>query len=285
MKIEVRAVLVVLLAAAFFPTIGCQSIVNKLKARDQLNKGVRAYRSAQFNEAIDHFEQAVKDDPSLVNAKLYLATAYYSQFIPGAPSEDNLKMGQKAVDIYRSVLDQPGVGRDAKVNALAGIASVYFGMSKLQESKDYYKQQIALDPSNPVPYYSIGSIDWTMSYQPRMTARAGVGIADQLQPFVGPKATREVKQACQQVHDKDEPIVDEGISNLKKALELRPDYSDAMTYMNLLYREKADLTCGDNAQREADLREADKWSAQALNARKEEAAKASKAGPGGITAK
>jgi tetratricopeptide (TPR) repeat protein len=284
MKIRSHFALVALLAAVAFSSIGCSSLVNKLKARDQLNKGVRAYKSAQFNEAIDHFEQAVKDDPSLVNAKLYLATAYYSQFIPGAPSEDNIKMGQRAIDIYQSVLDQHP-GRDAQVNALAGIASVYYGMSKMDQAKQYYKQQMQLDPNNAVPYYSVGSIDWTLVYQPRMTARAKLGISDQSQPFVGPKATREVKQSCQEVHDKYAPVIDEGIDNLKKALQLRPDYSDAMTYMNLLYRERADLSCGDNNARMADLKEADNWSSQALKARKEEAAKAAKAGPGGITAK
>jgi ABC-type sulfate transport system substrate-binding protein len=35
-------------------------------------------------------------------------------------------------------------------------------------------------------------------------------------------------------------IIDEGITNLKKAIELRPDYDDAMAYLNLLYRQKAD---------------------------------------------
>ena len=32
---------------------------------------------------------------------------------------------------------------------------------------------------------------------------------------------------------------------LEKALELRPDYDDAMAYMNLMYRERADLQCDD----------------------------------------
>ena len=51
---------------------GCQ----RLKARDQLNKGVQAYKSAKYEEAINHFQQAVNYDPSLPMAHLYLATAY-----------------------------------------------------------------------------------------------------------------------------------------------------------------------------------------------------------------
>jgi len=36
-------------------------------------------------------------------------------------------------------------------------------------------------------------------------------------------------------------LVDEGIADLQKAIQLRPDYDDAMAYLNLLYRRKADM--------------------------------------------
>jgi hypothetical protein len=35
-------------------------------------------------------------------------------------------------------------------------------------------------------------------------------------------------------------LIDEGITDLQKAISLRPDYDDAMAYLNLLYRRKAD---------------------------------------------
>ena len=35
--------------------------------------------------------------------------------------------------------------------------------------------------------------------------------------------------------------MDEGIAALQKAIQLRPDYDDAMAYLNLLYRRKADM--------------------------------------------
>ena len=46
-------------------------------------------------------------------------------------------------------------------------------------------------------------------------------------------------------------MIDEGIDNLKKAIDLRPDYDDAMAYLNLLYRRKADAV--DSADQRADL--------------------------------
>ena len=71
-------------------TSGC----TKLRARDQLNKGVTAYRNAQFQAAILHFKNAVALDPTLLNARLYLATAYAQQYVPGGESPDNVKFAQ-----------------------------------------------------------------------------------------------------------------------------------------------------------------------------------------------
>ena len=67
---------------------------NKLKARDQLNKGVQAYKNAKYEQAIDHFQQAVALDPTLINARLYLATAFAQQYIPGADTPDNNRMAR-----------------------------------------------------------------------------------------------------------------------------------------------------------------------------------------------
>ena len=55
------------------------------------------------------------------------------------------------------------------------------------------------------------------------------------------------------------PNIQEGIDNLNKALQLRPDYDDAMAYMNLMYRERADVQCDDPSARAADLKTADEW--------------------------
>src|SRR5579875_4221250 len=91
---RVLAVLAVLLA--LFSAVGC----NKLRARDQLNKGVQAYRNAKYEDAIEHFKNAVELDPSLINARLYLATAYMGQYIPGGDSPENIKIGQQAIAAF-----------------------------------------------------------------------------------------------------------------------------------------------------------------------------------------
>ncbi|MGA7092100.1 MAG: hypothetical protein WBX12_15600, partial [Candidatus Acidiferrales bacterium] len=49
---------------------------------------------------------------------------------------------------------------------------------------------------------------------------------------------------------------DEGMTNLNKAIEIRSDYDDAMAYLNLLLRQKADMESTTEA-RNADLQQAD----------------------------
>ncbi len=54
------------------------------------------------------------------------------------------------------------------------------------------------------------------------------------------------------------PLVDEGLKALKKAIELKPNDTDSMAYLSLMYRQKAEID-PDNDTREADLKLADDW--------------------------
>ncbi len=262
--------LLILLAVllAMFSTVGC----NKLRARDQLNKGVQSYKNAQYEDAIEHFKNAVSYDPSLINARLYLATAYFQQYIPGADSPDNNRFAEEAIAEFQKVLDL-NPSKESQVHSLKGIASLYFQMKKFDKAKEYYEKVIALDPNDPETYYSIAVIDWTQSYQPRMEERAKLGL----------KPTEDAKKKdCEdllKVITPNEPIVQDGIQKLNKALELRPDYDDAMAYLNLLYREQADMDCANPDQRKTDLKTADDWVDKTMATKKQ---KLEKAGPTGI---
>ncbi len=267
----ISIIVVVVLAAGGW--LGWSAFGNKLKARDRLNQGVRAYKAAQYTQAIEFFKTAISLDPQLQVARLYLATAYANQFIPGAPSDENLKIGQQAIDEFKKVLaDDPG-----NVNSVAGIASLYFNMQKLEDAKIWYQKQISLDPKNAEAYYSVGVIDWGQAYPERLKARADAHMDPQgSQPFP-PKEAKIRDAMC----SKNMPFVEEGFKTLNKAVEIRPDYDDAMAYINLLYREKADCEADLDA-RKADLDNADKWVDKLMKIKAEKAAKAA-AAPSGVT--
>src|SRR5262249_44409442 len=62
-------------------------------------------------------------------------------------------------------------------------------------------------------------------------------------------------------------LIDEGLKHLEIALALSPDYIDAMTYKNLLLRQKAQLMSDANEQRRL-IAEADQWFNKALETRR-----------------
>jgi hypothetical protein len=88
------------------------------------------------------------------------------------------------------------------------------------------------------------------------------------------------KKVCATMRESNTANVQEGIDNLNKALQLRPDYDDAMAYMNLMYRERADIECDDPAARSADLKTADEWVDKTMATKKAKAEK--QPGAGGI---
>jgi tetratricopeptide (TPR) repeat protein len=263
------------LALALLASTGC----DKLRARDQLNKGVQAYKNAHYEQAIDHFQRAIELDPKLLNARMYLATAYVGQYIPGVESPDNVRMAEQAVDQFQKVIDDKP-SREQKVNSAKGIASLYYNMKKFDLAKKYNRMVTDLDPNDADPYYSIGVIDWASTYQPRMEERAKLGLKPD--EHLSAK-NKDQKKVCEELKQKNSPLIQEGIDSLNKAVQLRADYDDAMAYMNLMYREKADLECDDPRAREADLKTADSWLDKNLATRKARAEKAAQT-PGGIVA-
>jgi tetratricopeptide (TPR) repeat protein len=265
MKTSLRVLVLVAAGTMLLSATGC----SKLRARDQLNKGVQSYKKAKYEDAIEHFKQAVDLDPTLINARLYLATAFAQQYIPGADAPDNNKFAEQAIDQYKAVLNA-----DPKnVNSVKGIAYLYLQMKQFDKAKEFYRKATELDPNDPEPYYSVAVIDWTQTYQPRMEERAKLGLK--------PEEPLKDKKVCAALKDKNMTNIQEGIDNLNKALQLRPDYDDAMAYMNLMYRERADVQCEDPAARAADLKTADDWVDKTLAVKKAKAEK--QPGATGIT--
>jgi len=260
--IGVRLVGVGALAAMVLATTGC----DKLRARDQLNKGVQAYKASRFEQAVEHFKNANQLDPNLTVAKLYLATACVAQYVPGGDSPNNLQLANCAIDEYKVVLDADKGNKNTQLLSLKGLASLYFNMKKFDEAKEYDKKAIEVDPNDPENYYSVAVVDWTQSYVPRMESRQKLGL----------KLDEPIKdkKVCEEIKEKNQDKVKEGIEMLEKAISLRKDYDDAMAYLNLMYRERADIQCGDPEARAADLKLADDMVAKTMEIKKVKAEKA-----------
>jgi tetratricopeptide (TPR) repeat protein len=169
-----RSLQVLACAALVFLAAGVSGC-NKLKARDDLNKGVGAFKNGQYDTAIEFFKQARDLDPTLMNARLYLATAYASQYIPGAPSDANMKLGNQAIAEFKDVLTID----PSNLSAIDGIGSMLYQMAsqpydpkKFEESRSYHQKHIELKPTDPEPYYWVGVIDWALCFRINNEMRA-----------------------------------------------------------------------------------------------------------------
>jgi len=261
--------LAVTLAGMVLSMSGC----NQLQARDQLNKGVDAYKSARYEEAIDHFQKATELDPSLPMAKTYLATALAQNVVPGLTTPENLKTANQAIDIFKQVLDK----NPNDVNSMKQIAGIYFSLKNMDQAEEWQKKVLAADPKDPEAAYTIGVIDWTKAHENKLKALQEAGLNDDGKGNV--KAPKKVMEAIAQQNG---PLVSEGLQYLNQAVANRPNYDDAMQYLNLIYRNKADVDYGNESAVNQDLAQAQDWTTKAMSTRKENEAKKN-AGPGGIT--
>jgi len=261
-------------AALLLLMLGTVTGCNKLKARDQLNKGVQAFKNARYEEAVDHFQTAISLDPDYEAAKLYLATAYSYQVVPNLDTPENLKIAQKAMDGFNQVL-----AKDPNdLTALKQVASIDRNIKKLDEAKEYEKKVIAIAPNDAEANYTIGVVNWMQSYKNAITILAADGSTDD-----GAGNPKKSKTACQKLQTANTALVNEGLQYLQKAVEINPTYDDAMQYLQLTYRRKADLECPDDNARKADLAKADEWSQKAMGARKQNELKKEQKNAGGVT--
>ncbi|MGE5488855.1 MAG: tetratricopeptide repeat protein [bacterium] len=250
--------------AASLAGTGCQ----KLKARDQLNKGVQAFRSANYTAAVEHFKQALEADPTFHNARLYLATAYMNQWIPGADSPENQQMAQGARENFEQVLaEDPN-----NTVALSSLASMAFHeaggiqdtdakLKQLEVAAEWYEKLAKVEPTNKEAWYSLGVIAWSKWYPAIGKARSDL----QMKPEdPGPLKDKKVREQLRQEWSE---TIQTGIEYLEKALSIDPQYDDAMVYLNLLNRERADLAETPEEYRR-DIEAADNWLQKALDTRK-----------------
>ena len=232
------ALFAVAMFAVGFGASGC----DKLKARDELNKGVAAYRDGKYDQAIEFFKDAKDNDPTLTNARLYLATAYATQYIPGAPSDENVRMGEAAVKEFQDVLSA-----DANnISAIDGIGSILFNMAGTPYTPDALRgiQDLPHEAHRPEAGRSRAVL---LDRRHRLDAHLPREPGNARQPGASPipasrsRTTIRCRPMFATTYTKENgQLIDEGINDLKKALELRPDYDDAMAYLNLLLRRKAD---------------------------------------------
>ncbi len=236
---------------------GCADKINYLRARNELNHGVRAFTAADYQTAVDRFDEAIELDPELLAARSYRASAFMMQYIPGGESDENREIAKKALIGFKEVLERD----EGNEVALASMASLYFNMTEFDLAKETYRDLLEAHPDNKEALYTIGVINWSITFPRDMEVRASLGMRPE---DPGPIKDEEARLELAEEHL---PLIEEGLDALNKAIEIDPQYDDAMAYVNLLYRQRADISESSEEYEKYNTM-ADEWVQKSLETKK-----------------
>lgn len=214
-----------------------------------------AYNHGDFKAAAEHFDNAVRLDPSNIAPKLFLANALTREFFADKTQPDPRLLAQ-ARQQYLDVLAYDAHNKQS----LEGLASIAIYSKQPSDARDWAVKLTQADPKDKAGYYTAGVADWSIVYPEVQRARmqAAMKVTDNFIPAAGLRESLREQYGAK---------IDDGMSMLQTAIQLDPSYSDAMAYLNLLYRLKASLA-DTPAESNKMIAEADMWVGKALAARK-----------------
>ena len=202
-----------LAAAMILAGTGC----SYLKSRDHINQGIASYRNAKYSDAVDHFEKAIQLDPNNPTPRMYLATAYMVQWIPGAESPENLEFARKAKEEFLKVLDKD----PNEKTALAYLATLAFNqalslpldekLKMFDEAAKWQHRRLEVDPKEKEAYYTLGVIAYQKWIPALMTARSNLRMRPE---DPGPLKDKKVKEELKAQYG---AIVDEGMTGSQQS--------------------------------------------------------------------
>jgi TonB family protein len=232
-----------------------------------LEQGVEMFREGRYIDAIAAFQKAVDFDPSDAMGHLYLGIAHTTQYIPGLQAVDSIAHGKQAkAEFLRALEIAP-----ANKTALQYLGSLSFReaqvirdqearVPKLDDARDWYRKVLVLDAGDKEAYHFLAIIAWMKCNPDVMAAKTRIGMKP---GEAGPLTDPVLRQSLSVKYS---PVIEDGISNLNKALEVDPHYEEAMSDMNLLIRTRADLR-DSAAEYQKDVKEAEGWTRKAMETR------------------
>jgi len=235
----------------------------KVEARELAKEGNDLYRAGKFDQALARFEAAARLDPEFPTLQLHIgytamalrtasaaaqgdrharrAIAAFSRYMELKPADergpkfylqmllDSGRNDEALAFLERQHRDNP---RDLKIVSSLGVVSSRVG--RFPDALKWYELRARLMPGESKARYLIGTLCWEQLYR-------------------NSKAV-SIKRI---------EIADRGIAALKQALKLQPDYAEALTYINLLYRERAKGQTDPGAQ-EQDMAQARDYYGRAM---------------------
>jgi tetratricopeptide (TPR) repeat protein len=259
---------------------GC-TLVNKIRAKNELNETARAFREGHFEEAEQHAKRALYLDPSNKTAAIFIARVIHQQYKPGVESPDNIAKAREAIDAYRRILETDP-NNDEAYKAISVLYSAIKDETKLRE----WILKRANDANMPnekraEAYAILAGKDWDCSFRITESPEVKVTTNEGGTPHVVYNKPKDVKD-----FDTSQKCVTRGLEEGETAIKFDSNNESAWSYKTNLLLEAAKLAEMDGKadqkatyQKQADV--AGKRASALAEARrkKEEAAEAAAASP------
>ena len=259
-------------------TSGC-GLVNRIRAKNELNEAARAYRDGQFEEAERYSRRALELDPDSKTAPLFIARTIHAQYKPGVQAPENLAKANEAIRAYQMVLE-----RNPKSDEAYKAIAYLYGATKETEKLRAWISARANDTSLPPEkraegFIVLASQDWDCSF--KITELP----SNQTKTLVNNKLTIAYKKPQNQKDfDTAQACMKRGLEEVENAIKLDPNSEPAWSYKTNLLIEAVRLAEMDGktdqkAQLEKQREEAQKRTTQLnqINQKKKEEEEAKKA--------
>ncbi len=267
----------IVLAILVVTTSGC-GLINRVRAKNELNEAARAYREGNFVEAEQFSRKALALDPDSKTAPAFIARTIHAQYRPGVQAPENIAKANEAISAYQEILSKDPKNDEA-YKAIAYLLGAIKEEDKLKQWISARATDANLEPTKrSEAYVVLASKHWDCSF--KISELPGVKTTT-IQG--GNRAVISYKKpANQKDFETAQMCVKAGLEDAENAVKLDPNSEAAWSYKTNLLLEASKLAEMDgkmdqkaqlDKQREADQKRTNELAAAAQKKKEEEAAK------------
>jgi hypothetical protein len=224
-----RIGLIFLAVSAILFTSGC-GIVNRIRAKSEINEAARAYKSGKYAEAEQHSRRALELDPDSKNAPIFIARTVHAQYRPGNETPENIAIADRAIAAYKFVLEKDQTSEEAYLAVTALLGALKKATEQRAWILAHAKSEAVSVDKRAGAYALLASQDWSCVYQITELAKQTEGTKV---IWVKPKEQKD--------YDKAQQCLKDGLMESEQGIALDPNSELAWTYKTNLLREQAKI--------------------------------------------
>ena len=229
--------IVLALAILVASSSGC-GVVNRIRAKNELNEAARAYREGRFPEAEQHSRRAAELDPDNKTAPMFIARTIHAQYRRGVQTPDNIAKANEAITAYQNILDKNPKDEEA-YKAIAYLLGETKEEAKLRQWISNRAANDTVEPEKRAEAYIVlASKDWDCSF--KMT-ELPANKTTTIDPSNNKATVSYKKPSDQKEFDTAQQCVKQGLSEAENAIKFDPNNESAWSYKTNLLLEAAKL--------------------------------------------